>query len=186
MISVKETPKVMLAPAQFTLALFALSLFWAQNAVAADETIYPLITYTCNPASDIAIVTNKLLRTDEGITFNYSDVDGTYSPWDLIEIDRSKKYTKIIRTSKITKKCKLSSGNYTITIEPHLFGRKLTGRCGTSISAAVTVTYDGIDILERTPLEDFCKGNAPVIIRVTTFGRTSEVKIKRIPKYKFY
>lgn len=181
MISVKEILKVL-----FALVLLTLGLFWTQGAVAAAETIYPLITYKCNPASDIAIVTNRLLKADEGRTFNYSDVDGTYSPWDLVEIDRSTKYKKIVKTSKITKTCKLSSGNYTITIEPQLFGRKLTGKCGASISAAVTVTYDGIDILERTPLEDFCKGNAPIIIRITTFGKTSEVKIKRIPKYRFY
>lgn len=179
MISVKETLKVLLAP-----VLFTLGLSWAQSAV--DETIYPLITYKCNPASDIAIVTNKLLKADEGKTFNYSDADGTYSPWDLVEIDRSAKRTKIVKTSKLIKTCRLSSGNYIITIEPQFFGRKLTGKCSTSISAAVTVTYDGIDILERTPLENFCKGNAPVITRVTTFGKTSEVKIKRIPRYRFY
>jgi len=189
MLSVKETPNrpstpAQFTPAPFTPALFALCLFWAEGAAA--ETTYPLITYTCNPASDIAIVTNKLLTPEEDKTFNYSDADGTYSPWDMVEIDRSTPQPKIVKTSKLTKICNLSSGAYTITIEPHLFGRDLTGKCGSAISAAVTVTYDGLDILERTPLEDFCKGNAPVIIRVTTFGKIGEVKVKRIPKYKFY
>lgn len=181
MMSVKETLKVI-----STSVIFFLSMFPAQHAIAADEVIYPLITYKCNPASDIVIITNKLLDTEEGKTFKYSDADGTYSPWDMVEIDRSTKDTKITKTSRIKKTCKLSSGEYTITIEPQPFGRKLTGKCGASISAAVTITYDGIDILERTPFEDFCKGNAPVIIRVTAFGKTSDVKIKRIPKYKFY
>lgn len=179
MISVERTLKILL-----TLVLFSICLFWARVTIA--ETMYPIITYQCSPGSDVAVITNRLLKDGTGKTFNYSDIDGTYSPWDLVEIDRTSQQAKIIKTSKITKTCKLSSGIYTLTIEPQLFGRDLSGRCGESISAAVTVTYDGIDILERTPLEDFCKGNAPVIIRITTFGKTSEVKIKRIPKYKFY
>lgn len=166
--------------------LLLLALSWAQGAIAADETIYPLITYKCIPESDIVKITNSLLKSDEGETYNYSDADGTYSPWDLVEIERTSDKSRIVKTSKLTKQCTLSSGEYTFTIEPQLFGRDLNGRCGASISAALTITYDGIDILERTPFENFCHGNAPVIIRVTTFGKTSEVKITRIPKYKFY
>lgn len=166
--------------------LLLLALLWAKGAVAVDETIYPLITYKCNPGSDVVIITNSLLKSDVGETYNYSDAEGTYSPWDLVEIEHTADKSRIVKTSKLTKQCTLSSGEYTFTIEPQLFGRDLNGRCGASISAALTVTYDGIDILERTPFENFCHGNAPVIIRVTTFGKTSEVKIKRIPKYKFY
>lgn len=163
-----------------------LALFWAQATIADDKTIYPLITYNCTPGSDIVKVTNSLLKNDVGKTYNYSDADGTYSPWDLVEIKRTAEKSRIVKTKKLIKKCTLSSGEYTLTIEPQLFGRDLNGRCGASISAALTITYDGVDILERTPFENFCHGNAPVIIRVTTFGKTGEVKIKRIPKYKFY
>ena len=162
------------------------ALFWAQYSVAGDKTIYPLVTYQCDPGSDIVKITNSLLKNDVGETYNYSDADGTYSPWDLVEIESADNKTRIVKTKKLTKACTLSSGEYTFTIEPQLFGRDLSGRCGASISTALTVTYDGIDILERTPFENFCHGNSPVIIRVTTFGKTSEVKIKRIPKYKFY
>lgn len=162
------------------------TLFWVQCAVADDKTIYPLITYTCDPGGDLVKITNSLLKNDTGETYNYSDADGTYSPWHLVEIERTPDRTRIVKTRKMIKKCTLSSGEYTFTIEPQLFSRNLKGRCGASISAALTVTYDGIDILERTAFENFCHGNAPIIIRVTTFGKTSEVKIKRIPKYRFY
>ena len=116
----------------------------------------------------------------------YSDEKGTYSPWNLVEIDRRPERTRIVKTKKIIKTCKLSSGEYTITIEPQVFSRNLRGTCGTSISSAFTVTFDGIDIKERTPFEDFCRGNSPVITRVTVFGKTGEVKIKRIARYKFH
>jgi len=166
------------------------ALFLASTAFVAgaytSETIYPLVTYKCNSEADIITLTNSLLKSDEGANFNYADEDGTYSPWNLVEIDRRTENTRIVRTKKIVKTCKLSSGEYTITLEPQVFSRNLTGSCGASISSAFTVTYDGIDIKERTPFEDYCRGNSPIITRVTIFGKTSEVKIKRIARYKFY
>jgi len=104
----------------------------------------------------------------------------------MVDIDRKIANTRIIRTNKIIKTCTLSSGEYTITLEPQVFSRSLSGTCGASISSAFTIAYDDFDIKERTPFEDFCRGNAPIITRVTVFGKTSEVKIKRIPRYKFY
>ena len=170
------------------LKLLMFLLFFANVAteISAAETIYPLVTYKCNPEADIVTLTNSLLGSDEGATYEYSDEKGTYSPWDLVEIDRNTERTRIVRTKKITKQCVLSSGEYTITLEPHLFSRNLSGSCGAAISSAFTVTYDGFDIKERTPFEDYCRGNSPIITRVTVFGKTGEVKIKRLPRYKFY
>ncbi len=156
------------------------------NSASADETIYPLVTYKCNPEADIITLTNSLLKGAEGAMYNYSDEDGTYSPWNLIEIDRRAAHTRIVRTKKITKTCTLSSGEYSITLEPQIFSQYLTDACGASVSPAFTVSYDGIDIKERTPFEVYCQGNSPIITRVTVFGKTSEVKIKRIARYKFY
>lgn len=165
--------------------LICVSSLYVSSASAVD-TIYPLVTYKCNPETDIITLTNSLLKGNEGASFNYSDEDGTYSPWDLVEIDRDTARTRIVRTKKVKKVCKLSSGDYTITIEPQVFSRSLSGTCGSSISSAFTVTYDDYDIKERTPFEDYCRGNSPIITRVTVFGKTSEVKIKRIARFKFY
>ena len=161
-----------------------LTLLWVQ-ARAADM-IYPLITYKCDPGTDTVVVTNSLLKDADGRNYRYSDTEGTYSPWDLVEIEHASDKSRIIKTSNIVKQCTLSSGDYIFTIEPQLFGRDLDGRCGASISTAITISIDGIDILERTAFENFCHGNAPVITKVTTFGKTGEVNIKRIPKYRFY
>jgi len=163
---------------------FAASVYMA-NA-SASETMYPLVTYKCDSDADIITLTNSLLKSSEGASYKYSDEDGTYSPWDMVEINRRAEHTRIVKTRKIIKTCKLSSGEYTITIEPQVFSRNLNGTCGASISSAFTVTFDGIDLKERTPFEDYCRGNSPIITRVTVFGKTSEVKIKRIPRYKFY
>jgi hypothetical protein len=151
-----------------------------------SDTIFPLVTYKCNPEADIITITNSLLGSEEGASFEYSDEDGTYSPWNMVEIDRSADRTHIIRTKQITKRCALSTGEYVITLEPQVFSRNLKGSCGATISSAFTVTYDDYDIKERTPFEDYCRGNSPIITRVTVFGKTGEVKIKRLPRYKFY
>jgi hypothetical protein len=156
------------------------------TAYAAGDTIYPLITYKCDPEADIITLTNSLLKGDEGASYKYSDEDGTYSPWNMVEISQTTERTRIIKTKKITLSCKLSSGEYTVMLEPQVFSRNLKGTCGAAISSAFTISYDGIDIKERTPFEDFCRGNSPIITRVTVFGKTSEVKVKRIARYKFY
>jgi hypothetical protein len=163
---------------------FAATAYMA--GATAAETIYPLITYKCNVEADIITLTNSLLKSDEGAAFNYSDEDGTYSPWNLVEIDRRAEHTRIVKTKKIVKKCTLSSGEYTITLEPQVFSRNLNGTCGATISSAFTVSFDGFDIKERTPFEDYCRGNSPIITRVTVYGKTGEVKTKHIPRYKFY
>ena len=169
---------------RFICCLLSSSPLWTGPALA--ETFYPLITYKCDTGADIITITNTLLRTEEGKNYSYSDAEGTYSPWDLVDIENSGATSRITHTRKIAKSCELSSGKYLTILEPQIFSRDLSGRCGASISAAVTVEYDDIDIQERLPFEDYCHGNAPIITRVTVFGKTSEVKIKRIAKYNFY
>lgn len=174
-----------LKPKMLALTLAFAAVFCVAG-VSAAEAIYPLVTYKCDPEADIITLTNSLLKSDEGASYQYSDANGTYSPWDLIEIDRKTERTRIVRTKKITKTCKLSTGEYTVTIEPQVFSRNLDGACGASISSAFTVTFDDFDIRERTPFEDYCRGNSPIITRVTVFGKTGDVKMKRIPRFKFY
>jgi len=81
-----------------------LAVFFATNAymasTSASETVYPLVTYKCNPDADIITLTNSLLSRDEGASYEYSDEKGTYSPWDLVEIDRRPEHTRIVKTKK--------------------------------------------------------------------------------------
>ena len=154
--------------------------------VYAAKDFYPLITYKCDPEADILTITNSLLRGEAGASFDYSAENGTYSPWDMVETARLTDTTRIIKSSKVTNACTLSNGDYTVVLEPQIFSKDLNGQCGSTISGAVTVIFDNNDLLERTAFEDFCHGNAPVITRITVFGKTGDYKIKRIPKYKFY
>ncbi len=164
---------------------FLIAVAPSLSKAAVDEVSYPLVTYKCNVEDDIITLTNSLLPDDEGPNFKYSDENGTYSPWDLVEISQNPSRTRVVRTKKIIKHCILSSGEYTVTLEPKVFNRNLSGTCGASISSAFTVSFDGFNLKGRTAFEDYCRGNSPVITRVTVFGKTGDVKVKRIPRYKF-
>jgi hypothetical protein len=169
--------------------IFGISLAlvaWSTSMAFADDRIYPLISYDCDTQADILTITNSLLQPKEDASFKYSDENGTYSPWDMVEIDRKPDHTLIIRSSKIERECRLSSGEYSVTIEPQIFSHDLSGSCGENISGAVTINHNGAELLQRTPFEDFCLGNSPIIVRISVFGKTGEYRIKRIPKYKFY
>lgn len=174
-----------------TCFLLLVALLWNHSAYSEPKEnntkiINPLITYRCDASADIIVITNSLLTPEEAKVFQFKDYKGTFNPWDLVNIDRANNITIPKENNKIIKKCTLSSGVYTTTIEPKIFSRELTNTCGTSISGAITIEFDGIEIFEKKAFEDYCHGNAPIITRITVFGKTVETKIKRIPKYKFY
>jgi hypothetical protein len=104
----------------------------------------------------------------------------------MVEIARKTDSTRIIKSSKVTNRCKLSRGVYTTVLEPQIFSEDLDGKCGDTISGAVTIVLNESELLERTAFEDHCQGDAPIITRITVFGKTGEYKIKRIAKYEFY
>lgn len=160
--------------------LFWASSFYTFNAVAKDH--FPLLTYECNTAKDFLLVTNTLLKDGKEKDFVYSDADGTYSPWDLVEI----KNNTIIDVSSLTKECKLSSKKYTAILEPHIFNYNLDGTCGASVSTAITILANDISVMERRPFEFHCIGNTDIITGVKVIGASGEIKIRTEPRYKYY
>ena len=167
-------------------ALALSSILCLATSVRAADAYYPLITYKCDTDADMLTITNSLLKGETGKNFRYSADEGTYSPWDMVEIAHKTHSTRIIKSTKISNNCKLSSGEYAVILEPQIFSKDLDSLCGATISGAVTVSLDGIEVLERTAFEDYCQGNTPIITRITVFGKTGEYKIKRIAKYRFY
>ncbi|MDH5611725.1 MAG: hypothetical protein OEY66_04610 [Gammaproteobacteria bacterium] len=164
----------------FFTCLFWLSFFCTPNTFAKDS--FPLITYECNTEKDFILVTNTLLKDGKEKTFKYSDADGTYSPWDMVKIENN----KIIDTSLIKKTCKLSSAEYTVVLEPQIFNQNLDGKCGATISAAITIVSNSAAIMDRKPFDFYCTGNVQVITGVKVIGKTGEIKTRTEPRYKFY
>ncbi len=161
-------------------ALFWASNFYASSVFAKDS--YPLITYKCDIAKDTLLVTNTLLKDGKEKNFKYSDADGTYTPWDMVKIENN----KIIDSSLIRKECKLSSANYTIILEPQIFNNDLAGFCGAVVSTAITILANDEVIKERKAFEFHCSGNTKIITGVKIIGKTGKIKIREVPRYKYY
>lgn len=161
-------------------ALFWGSSFYASNVFAKDS--FPLITYKCDTAKDVLLVTNTLLKDGKEKGFKYSDADGTYSPWDMVKI----KNNKIIDSRSIRKDCKLSAANYSIILEPQIFNNRLDGFCGAVVSTAITILANDEVIKERKAFEFHCSGNTKIITGVKVIGKTGEIKIRAVPRHKYY
>lgn len=164
----------------FLTGLLLSSFLYAPTSFAKDY--FPLITYECNPAKDFILVTHALLKDGKEKGFKYSKADGTYTPWDLVEIENN----KIIDTRSIKNICKLGSVEYSVILEPQVFNKNLDGQCGATISAAITIVANNVAIMERKAFDFYCTGNSPVITGVKVIGKTGEIKTRTEPRYKFY
>lgn len=160
--------------------LFWVSCLYMSNTFAKDS--FPLITYKCDKAKDILLVTNTLLKDGKEKTFKYSDADGTYSPWDMVTI----KNNIITNSSSIKKECQLSSAKYTITLDPQIFNHDLNGKCGSTISTAITILANDEQILERKAFEFYCTANVKIITGIKIIGKTGEIKTKAVARHKYY
>ena len=170
----------MISKLMLLIPLSLASSLWAPNTFAKDS--FPLITSNCDTAKNIFLVTNTLFKDGKEKTFKYSDADGTYSPWDMVKI----KDNKIIDSSSIKKDCKLSSAKYTAILEPQIFNHNLDGKCGAVISTAITILADGEELQERKSFEFHCTGNTKIITGVKVIGKTGEIKIRAVPRHKYY
>ena len=161
-------------------SLFGFSSLSASTDFTKD--VHPLITYKCDTEKDILLVTNILLKDGKEKNFQYSDSDGTYSPWDMVEI----KDNQIIDSRSIKKECQLGSAKYSIILEPQIFNNNLDGKCGATISTAITILSNNKELQERKAFEFYCTGNTKIITGVKVIGKTGEIKIREVPRYKYY
>ncbi len=154
--------------------------------VLADEA-YPIITFTCDKSKDVIKVKNEVKWGNAGKQFPFSAEQGTYNPWDWVTIEKeSLGENRIVPTSKVELSCQLSNGLYKVILEPKIFNSNYLGSCGKKLSAMVTVFRGGALLLDKKPLEEFCRGNAPIIRGVKVMGKTGKVKLYRIAKHRFY
>ena len=158
----------------------------ATGIAIAVEKAYPMIKVECDRQADVLTITNTLLKGETGANFKFSAADGTYSVWDMVEVAHQTDTTRIIKSSKTSTTCVLSSGEYNVVLEPQIFSNDVDSRCRETISGAVTVRRDGLEVLGRTAFEEYCHGDRPIITRITVFGETGDYKIKHIAKDLFY
>ncbi|MCW8855115.1 MAG: hypothetical protein OQK76_05680 [Gammaproteobacteria bacterium] len=165
---------------------FFLMLMMSSSALA--DTMYPVITYTCDSKADVIKIKNEVKWNEEGQAVEYKDGDdlAVYNPWNWVSIE-NKPPRKLIRQSQIIEKsCQLSSGIYKVLIQPHIFNVNALAKCGDQISAKVTVLRGGTILQDKLAMQEFCHGNAPIIRGIKIFGDTGKIKIYSVPRHKFY
>lgn len=154
--------------------------------LAWSERTYPIITYTCDSKDDVLKIKNEVKWGEAGKNFAFSAKNGTYNPWQWVEIvDRNDR--KLVRQTKsIELNCKLSGIVYRVVLEPRLFNPDFNGMCGKKLSVKVSV-YAGNDVLLKSKeMERFCRGNTKVIRGIKVYGKTRRVKLYEVPRHKFY
>ena len=168
----------------FCWGVFLLGIF--SLPVLADEA-FPIITFTCDKASDVVKIKNEVRWGETGKNFQYSAKRGTFNPWNWVKVVKGVNKEQIVRpVRKVELSCQLSNGIYKIILEPKIFNRDYQASCGKKISTMVTVFRGGALLLDKKPLEEFCHGNAPIIHGVKIFGKTGKVKLYKMAKYRFY
>ena len=153
---------------------------------AKASQAYPVITYTCDPEKDVLKIRNEIKWGDEGKNFSYSDEQGTYNPWDWVAVREQAGRLLASQSKSVELSCQLSSNLYKVILEPKIFNVNKSGRCGDKLSVKVTVLRGGSALLDSKELEQFCHGNAPIIMGVKVFGKAGRVKLFKVPKHQFY
>lgn len=168
----------------FRQILIVLALVYMPLALA--DQAYPIVTYTCDKEADEVKVKNEVKWGDAGKNFIFAEEQGTYNPWDWVEMeDRGKR--RLVRQSKeIQLECELNNKVYRVKLEPKIFNPNFFGQCGNKISVKVSVYVGEAMLIENKELEAFCHGNAPVIRGVKVFAKNNKVKFYTIAKHKFY
>ena len=161
-------------------SLFLAAGFYTSNTLAKGN--FPLVTYKCDKAKDIVLVTNALLKDGKEKSFKFSDAEGTYSSWEMVTV----RDDIITGSRSIKKECQLSSAKYTIILDPQIFNHDLKGKCGSTISTAITILSNKEVILERKAFEFYCTGNVKIITGIKVIGKTGEIKTRAIARHKYY
>jgi len=165
-------------------SLFVFLLLYLPAAFA--DQVYPVITYTCDEKNDVLKIKNEIKLGEEGKGFIFSEADGTYNPWDWVEMeDRGQR--RLVRQSKSVELiCELSGTVYKVILEPKLFNPNYFGKCGDKLSTKVSIYMGQAILLEKKELESFCHGNAKIIKGIKVYGAKRKVKLYKTAKHKFY
>jgi len=139
------------------LGLITFIFLWIFVGIAHADTAYPVVSYNCSKVDNKIVVSYKVLWDEEGESFLFSDVTGTYNPWNLVTVSDKNGYSLIVKTTKIVKSCALSTGTYKIIIEPNPGNYNLNGRCGGAPMNAYISVYRGkLKVLNRTSFKLDC------------------------------
>ena len=164
---------------QFLMCLLPVTAVWADRP-------YPVITYSCDKQKDELKIKNEVRWGDEGKNFAFSAENGTYNPWDWVQVTRVKGRQLLRQKKSIKLSCELSGTVYRVILQPKLFNPDFNGKCGDRLSVKVNITTGKTVLLKNKELEKFCRGNNQVIRGIKVLGKKRKLKLYPVARHKFY
>jgi len=161
-------------------------LAFSVTSYAADQRAWPIATFTCDKEKSEAKIKNEVKWGDAGRKFPFQKEQGTYNPWELVEIIQREGQKFLVEKSQLQLDCELQKANYRFTVRPKIFNEDPDGRCGDKLSIIVSVYKDNSPILENKEMESSCYGNSPVLKGVKVKDGSNQVKLYEISKSRFY
>lgn len=153
---------------------------------AADERAWPIITFTCDKDKNEVKIKNEVKWGDAGKSFPFNAAQGTYNPWELVNIIESGKRKLTSEKEQLKLKCTLGKAEYLFVVKPKIFNPNFDGQCGDRLSVMVTIYKGAAILIEDKAMEKFCHGNAPVLRGIKVLGANSKVKLYEVPRSRFY
>lgn len=163
--------------------LFGLSI---SSMVHAEERAWPIITFTCDKAKNEVKIKNEVKWGSAGKGFPFNAEQGTYNPWDLVNIVDRGKRRLISEKKKLELKCQLEEAEYTFVISPKIFNVNFNGKCGNRLSVKVSILKGSSVLIEDRAMEKFCHGNAPVLKGIKVKASNNKVKFYEVSRSRFY
>lgn len=142
-----------------------------------------IISYNCDKAKDQVIIEYKGGVNEAFDKLMDNKGPNAWYPWDLVTVDKKQKH--IVKAKKIFKTCKLSDGEYKITIGPEPGNWNVQGQLGARMSAWARISKNGKEVINRT-MEDVWHPEVPIVSRITLKAKEPRPVIIEVKEDDFY
>ena len=173
--------KALLKPLLSVCILSIVSAF----ACADSSRVWPVITFTCDKSKNEVKLKNEIKWGEKGERFPFSVEQGTYNPWELVEMEERGVRTLVSEKEKLNLSCELKNINYRFVVSPKIFNPNFKGRCGDRLSVKVSVYKDQYTLLENKDMEPYCHGNTEILRGIKLKGGSNKVKLYKVPRSRF-
>jgi len=155
------------------------------SAHAENSRAWPVITFTCDKSNNEVKLKNEVKWGEEGKKFPFSVEQGTYNPWEWVNMEERGTRTLVSEKQKLNLSCELKGINYRFVISPKIFNPNFNAKCGDRLSVKVSVYKDKYTLLENKDMEPSCYGNTPILRGIKIQGGSNKVQLYTVARSRF-
>jgi hypothetical protein len=155
-------------------------------AKASEQRVWPIISFLCDQENNVLKLKNEVKWGDAGKNFPFNKPQGTYNPWELVEIQDQHGSQIVVEKTSWDLRCNLSGFEYSIIVKPKIFNPDFHGSCGDRLSVIISVYKGSEELLLDRPMIEFCHGNAPILRGIKIQGGSSQVQKYEVSPGLFY